>query len=62
MALEKAQASRTCIKIAHRISTVRNADKIVINEGRVVECGNHAELMQLNGLYCRMNNLCVIQA
>ena len=60
MALEKAQAGRTCIKIAHRISTVRNADKIiVINEGQVVECGTHAELMQLNGLYCRMNNLSV---
>ena len=60
MALEKAQAGRSCIKIAHRISTVRNADNIiVINEGRVVEYGTHAELMQLNGLYCHMNNLSV---
>lgn len=60
MALEKAQAGRTCIKIAHRISTVRNADKIVvINDGRVVESGTHAELMLLNGLYCHMNGVSV---
>ena len=58
MALEKAQAGRTCIKIAHRISTVRNADKIiVINDGRVVESGTHTELMMINGLYYRMNDI-----
>ena len=59
-ALERAQAGRTCIKIAHRISTVCNADKIaVINDGRVVESGTHAELMLLNGLYYCMNNASV---
>ena len=57
-ALRKAQAGRTCIKIAHRISTVCNADKIiVINDGQVVESGTHAELITLNGLYCRMNDI-----
>ena len=57
-ALEKAQKGRTCIKIAHRLSTVYNADKIiVISDGRVIESGTHTELMLQNGLYCKMNNL-----
>ena len=60
MALEKARDGRTCIKIAHRMSTVRTADQIiVIHDGRVVEKGTHAELMLLNGLYYRMNDVSV---
>ena len=40
---------------AHRLSTVRNADKvIVINHGRVEEQGSHDELLQLNGMYKRL--------
>lgn len=43
---------RTVIKIAHRLSTVRNADQIVvIKRGKIVELGNHDELVALNGIY-----------
>ena len=46
---------RTVIMIAHRLSTVVNADQIIVlNEGRVAEQGTHAELVGRNGLYARM--------
>jgi ABC-type multidrug transport system fused ATPase/permease subunit len=47
--------NRTSLVIAHRLSTVRNADNIVvINEGRIVEEGNHRELMKRKGMYYRL--------
>jgi len=47
--------NRTSLVIAHRLSTVRNADNIVvINEGRIIEEGNHAELMKKKGMYYRL--------
>ena len=56
-ALDKVMKGRTCIKIAHRISTVRNADRIlVLSGGRIVESGTHSELMFQNGIYCAMNS------
>jgi ATP-binding cassette subfamily B protein len=46
---------RTSIVIAHRLSTIRDADKIVVlQNGEVIETGNHAELMRLGGLYSHL--------
>ncbi|MDE1160043.1 MAG: ABC transporter ATP-binding protein [Neorhizobium sp.] len=58
-ALETAMQNRTVIVIAHRLSTVVRADKIVVmHEGRVVEEGTHDVLAQRkDGLYARLNNL-----
>lgn len=53
--LDKATRNRTTIAIAHRLSTVVNADVIyVIDAGRVSEQGTHAQLMKKNGLYSRL--------
>jgi ATP-binding cassette subfamily B multidrug efflux pump len=47
--------NRTSLVIAHRLSTVRNTDNIVvINEGKIIEEGNHAELMKKKGMYYRL--------
>jgi len=58
-ALEKLMVKRTSIVIAHRLSTVRRADQIlVLDQGRLVEKGTHAELMQLEeGIYKRLSLL-----
>jgi len=54
-ALARLMAGRTTILIAHRLSTVRGADRIyVIDRGRVVETGDHAELVGRKGLYARL--------
>jgi ATP-binding cassette subfamily B protein len=51
-ALQTVMKDRTNLVIAHRLSTVKSADKIlVMNEGRLVESGSHQELVQKNGLY-----------
>ncbi|MBN2167078.1 MAG: ABC transporter ATP-binding protein [Marinilabiliaceae bacterium] len=57
-ALEKLMKNRTSIVIAHRLSTVRNADVIcVFNEGEIIEQGTHDELIKLNGAYNKLHSL-----
>jgi ATP-binding cassette subfamily B protein len=55
-ALDNLTAGRTCILVAHRLSTARTADKIVVlRHGRVEEQGSHLDLMAARGLYWRLN-------
>ena len=57
-ALFNLMANRTSIIVAHRLSTARGADKIIVlNRGKIVEAGNHLELMQNKGFYFRLNQL-----
>ena len=57
-ALDELCRGRTTIVVAHRLSTVRNADEIaVLVDGRIAEQGSHDELMELNGEYAKLYNL-----
>ena len=57
-ALANVMKGRTTLVIAHRISTVRNADRIfVIDDGRIAESGTHEELFRLNGIYRKLYDL-----
>ena len=56
-ALSELMKNRTCFVIAHRLSTVQNADVIlVIQDGRITEMGNHEQLMRLGGFYSTLYN------
>jgi subfamily B ATP-binding cassette protein MsbA len=50
---------KTCVVIAHRLSTIQHADHIIVlSHGKLVEAGNHQELLSLNGMYA---SLCRLQ-
>ncbi|EKD69979.1 MAG: hypothetical protein ACD_46C00685G0009 [uncultured bacterium] len=54
-ALDELMKNRTTLVIAHRLSTVEHADKIVVmDDGRICEIGTHAELLMLDGLYAKL--------
>ncbi len=57
-ALDRLMSTRTTIAIAHRLSTVKNADEIIVlHEGKVVERGRHEELIALDGYYKKLNDM-----
>ncbi|MBX3647007.1 MAG: ATP-binding cassette domain-containing protein [Rhodocyclaceae bacterium] len=57
-ALEKLMKDRTTLVIAHRLATVQRADRIVVmDKGRIVETGSHAELLRQDGLYAHLARL-----
>lgn len=59
-AMAELKQGRTTIVIAHRLSTVREADRILVfNQGRIVEQGKHAELISARGLYAKLNAMSV---
>lgn len=58
LALDRLSKNRTTISIAHRLSTLKNADKLVVlDEGKAVEQGTHEQLMELKGIYYKLQQL-----
>jgi len=61
--LSRIMKNRTCIFIAHRVSTIKNADQIlVLDQGEIVEHGTHAELMNLQGEYFELHEKQLLEA
>ena len=56
-AFDKMMTGRTSFVVAHRLSTIKNADMIlVLKDGHIIEQGNHKELMEMKGFYYDLNN------
>ena len=54
-AIKKLMKDRTTLVIAHRLSTIINADQIIVlDDGKIVESGNHEELLLKNGIYKKL--------
>lgn len=57
-ALDSLMRNRTTLVIAHRLSTIEHADKIIVfDQGRILELGNHAELIEQKGYYARLHQM-----
>jgi ATP-binding cassette subfamily B protein len=62
-ALEKLMEGRTTIMVAHRLSTIQHADKIIVmHQGQIKESGSHQELLQKNGLYKKLYDLQLVES
>lgn len=62
-ALEKLMEGRTTIMVAHRLSTIQHADKIIVmHHGKIKESGSHQELLAQNGLYKKLYDLQLVEA
>ena len=56
-AFDKLMQGRTSFVVAHRLSTIRNADLIlVMRDGKIVEEGTHQQLLEQGGFYCKLYN------
>lgn len=57
-ALRRLMPERTTLVIAHRLSTIEHADQVlVMDQGRIIECGTHVDLLARNGLYAYLYSL-----
>jgi len=57
VALQRVMRGRTTLVVAHRLSTIEHADRVVVmQQGRIVEQGTHADLLRADGLYARLHS------